>query len=160
MELDKELLTDFCTESNGLVDELEAVVEKLEEAEGFPVAEMKEFAQKVDRIMGTAKTILMMAPGHPGITFLSVITEMCKTIGYQAVALNKAPLVPIFAGFWAETVEVMRELLAVLDSPEKTQSLIQARSASLQKRLTWLADKVAPNGEEEKAKVVALLKKL
>lgn len=163
MELDKEILQDFQTESEGLMDELEAVVEELEDAAGsgtFPDAKMKEFAQKVDRIMGTAKTLLTMGPGHSGITFLANVSEMCKTMGYQAVALQRAPLLPIFAGFWAETVEVMREVLAALTAADGGKSVVAARSAHLEKRLQWLAEKVAPGNEAEKQKVIALLKKL
>lgn len=163
MELDKEILQDFQTESEGLMEELESVVEDLEDAAGtgsFPDAKMKEFAQKVDRIMGTAKTLLMMGPGHPGITFLANICEMCKTMGYQAVALQRAPLLPIFAGFWAEAVEVMQEVLAALTAEDGGKSVLTTRSAHLEKRLQWLAEKVAPGNEAEKQKVIALLKKL
>ncbi len=161
MELDQEILTDFCTESSGLLTELEDVVEALEEAaEGFPAERLKEFSQKIDRIMGAAKTLLSLEPNHLGITFLANVSEMCKTMGYQAAALQRVSLLPIFAGFWAETVEVMQEVLLHLGSKEETKAIVEKRSATLQKRLAWLAEKVAPGSEEEKQKVVALLKKL
>jgi len=163
MELDKEILRDFQTESEGLMDELESVVDELEDAAGedaFPEAKMKEFAQKVDRIMGTAKTLLTMGPGHSGITFLANICEMCKTMGYEAVALRRANLLPIFAGFWAETVELMREVLGALTAADGGAPVIAGRTAHLEKRLQWLAEKVAPGNEAEKQKVIALLKRL
>ena len=162
MELDQEILNDFRAESFGLMDELEEVVGGLEDSgEGkFPEAQLKNFSQKIDRIMGAAKTLLTLAPAHQGITFLANVSEMCKTMGYQAAALQRQALVPIFAGFWAETVEVMREVLEKLDSEEKTKVTIATRSALLEKRLAWLADRVAPDSPEEKEKVVALLKKL
>jgi len=160
--LDQEILSDFCTESSQLVEELEGIIEGLEDSTpgNFPTESLKEFSQKIDRIMGAAKTLLMMAPGHPGLVFLANISEMCKTMGYQAAALQKAPLVPIFAGFWADTLEVINELLACLASEEQCRALVAEKSASLQKRLSWLAEKVAPGSEEEKNKVLALLKKL
>jgi len=162
MELDKEVLDDFRAESSGLVNELEELVNGLEESDGttFPTEQLKEFSQKIDRIMGAAKTLLGFAPGHAGMSFLANVSEMCKTMGYQAAALQRANLVPIFAGFWAETVEVMQEVLQHLESEANTKAVIEKRSALLQKRLAWLADKVAPDNEEEKQKVVALLKKL
>jgi hypothetical protein len=110
--------------------------------------------------MGTAQTLLMMGPGHGGITFLANVSQMCKTMGYQAVALQRASLLPIFAGFWAETVEVMREVLAALTAADGGASVIAGRTAHLEKRLQWLAEKVAPGNEAEKQKVIALLKKL
>lgn len=159
--LDAEILKDFRTESISLLKELEEIVEGLEEAGAeFPAELLKEFSQKIDRIMGTAKTLLTLAPDHPGISFLSNVAEMCKTMGYQAAALQRANLVPIFAAFWAETVEMLTELMDALESEATTKVLIQGRSAGLQKRLMWLAEKVAPHSEAEKEKVVALLKKL
>jgi len=162
MELDKEILDDFRTESSGLVNELEMLVNELEDSEGgaFPTEKLKDFSQKIDRIMGAAKTLLGFAPGHTGIAFLASVSEMCKTMGYQAAALQRVALVPIFAGFWAEVVEVMRDVLQQLDSETNTKLVIEKRSTTLQKRLAWLADKVAPGSEEEKQKVVAMLRKL
>lgn len=162
MELDKEILEDFRTESTGLVNELGELVEELEDSAGneFPTDQLKEFSQKIDRIMGAAKTLDSFAPGHPGIVFLARVSEMCKTMGYQAAALQRGNLVPIFAGFWAETVEVMQEVLSSLESEPNTKAIIEKRSALLQKRLAWLAEKVAPDSDEEKQKVVALLKNL
>jgi len=160
--LDQDILQDFQSECGGLMDELEELVDTLEDsAEGeFPEAELREFSQKIDRIMGAAKTMLQLEPSHEGISFLAKVSEACKTMGYQAAALKRASLMPIFAGFWAETVEVMREVILALGSVPGTKSVIEKRSALLQKRLAWLAEKVAPGNEEEKAKVIALLKRL
>lgn len=160
--LDKEILQDFSAESNGLLDELDLVVEALEDYDGaaFPSEPLREFAQKIDRVMGAAKTLSSMDPENSGIMFLGQIAELCKTIGYQAVALQRGSLIPIFAGFWAETLELMREVLALLGQDEKLAQLVRERSARMQGRLSWLAEKVAPHSEEEKQKVLALLKRL
>jgi hypothetical protein len=162
MELDQEILQDFGTESKGLLDELETVVEALEDHGGttFPTEKLKEFSQKIDRIMGAAKTLLTMAPGHPGISYLARVSEMCKTMGYQAAALQRAPLIPIFAGFWAETIESMRDVLTEFDEGSDGRSVVEESSTRLQGRLGWLAEKVAPHSEDEKKKVIEMLKKL
>lgn len=159
--LDQEILADFRKESEGLMGELETVVEALEDSGSeFPVEPLKEFSQKIDRIMGTAKTMLTIDPSHQGISVIAKVSEMCKTMGYQAAALQRVNLIPIFAGFWAETVEVMNAILAQIESAEKTKAVIDARVPVLQKRLAWLAEKVAPNSPAEQEKVVALLKNL
>ncbi len=162
MSLDPELIKDFRDESEALVDELEEITDQLESSDRAATTEvlLKEFSQKIDRIMGAAKNLQIMAPEHKGLAFLATITEMCKNIGYQAAALKRDHLVPIFAGFWAETLDVMREILAAIDSPESTKKVIDTHSETLQKRLAWLADKVAPESAEEKEKVIGLLKKL
>ena len=162
MQLDQEILTNFRTESLGLLDELEVLVEDLENAaEGsVPEAVLKEFSQKIDRIMGAAKTLQQFAPSHAGIAFIANVSGTCKSMGYQAAALRRANLIPIFAGFWAETVETLRETLTKLDSEEASKTFVAAQSGQLEKRLAWLSEKVAPGNEAEKQKVLALLKGL
>ena len=161
MALDLEILVDFQGESLDLLAELEALVENLEDhGVVFPADPLKEFSQKIDRIMGASKSLLMLEPTHQGLAFLSNVAEMCKTMGYQAAVLQRTNLIPIFAGFWAETVELMLLVLQNIDSEEKTKKIISERSPVLEKRLTWLAEKVAPNSPQEKEKVMAMLKKL
>jgi hypothetical protein len=161
MSLDKRILADFQGECAQLLKELAAVVSDIEDSHDvFPTEQIKEFSQKIDRIMGAAKTLLIYDPENPGIQFLASLAEMCKNMGYQAAALERVLLVPFFAGFWAETVEAMESVVTALNSVQATGEIVKKQSEVLQKRLAWLAEKVAPQGEEEKAKVVALLKKL
>lgn len=162
MKIENEIIDDFKTESSALLVELEEVVNVIEDFDGtaFPSEKLQEFSQKIDRIMGAAKTLLLYDPTNQGIVFLANVSEMCKTMGYQAAALKKITLLPIFAGFWAETVEVMAEVLENIGDEEKTKKIIQEQSKSIQKRLAWLAEKVAPDSAEEKQKVIDLLKKL
>ncbi|MFX7507449.1 hypothetical protein ABTJ37_24335, partial [Acinetobacter baumannii] len=75
--------TDFRTESNGLLDELETLVEELEDAEegSVPESALKDFSQKIDRIMGAAKTLQQIAPAHAGIAFIANVSGACKSMG-------------------------------------------------------------------------------
>lgn len=123
----------------------------------FPAEELKEFAQKIDRVMGAAKN---MGLESSGIVFVAKVSEACKTMGYQAVALQRVNLVPIFAAFWAETIEILSEVVAGLTDPKATAARVGTHSSRLQSRLAWLASRVAPANAEEQKKVTDLLKAL
>jgi len=143
MALDKEIIDGFKEESTELLTELVEVVEKLAEpTSDFPADLLAEYAQKVDRIMGAAKTMLMMEPEHLGLQRISGLTEICKRLGYSAAKSGKKDLVPIFAAFWADTLDVIEELLENLENLEKTKSIFNSFSKILINRLSWLSKKV------------------
>jgi len=156
LPLDPEILRDFQRETQRILGELEDVVDSLESGgTDFPEAGLKEFAQKVDRIMGAAKSLLVMDPGRKSLSRIAELAEICKTIGYQATALQRGSLIPLFTAFWADTIETMAALTAKLEDPEAIVD-----TSVLRKRLEWLAAKVAPPHDVEKHKVSAFLKKL
>lgn len=142
-ELDSDILEGFVEESNGLLEELEAVVEKLEDAEGdFPAALLEEFSQKIDRIMGASKTLLQMAPEHKGLSRIGTISELCKRLGYKAAEKKEIVFIPIFAAFWADTIEALQDMIDVIDNEKECNQVAEAFAPTLVKRLEWLAKRV------------------
>lgn len=142
--LDKEILDGFREESNQLMEELVEVVEKLEvRSATFPKEHLEQFAQRIDRIMGSAKTMCEMDPSHIGLQKIGKIAELCKRMGYMAADTKNPKVVPLFAAFWADTVDVINDLLVALDNPAKTEALIKSFISVLQGRLEWLAKQVA-----------------
>ena len=141
--LDKEILTDFQAETKGLLEELTEVVEKLEEASGaFPAAELAEFSQKIDRVMGAAQTMSSLEAGHAGLERIGAIAQICKSLGYKAIECKAVTLVPLFAAFWADTLDVLAELVETLGDDAANKAKAAAFAAVLQNRLTWLSGKV------------------
>ena len=156
-----------------LVNELSEIVEQLEDVQAgdeFPSALLSDFSQKVDRIMGAAKTIGMMDPDHAGLKRIGAIAEVCKRLGYRASEAKKAQLIPLFAGFWADTLEVMQDLLEILDDDAASKAKAQGFGAVLQKRLEWLGSKLdapqaaggapAAGASSVQSEIDALLKEL
>lgn len=159
--MDKELLEGFVEESGMILEELTVIVERLEEgSDEFPSQDLKDFAQKIDRIMGAAKTLVETIPGHPGLRFIGETGAACKSMGYHAAALQRAHLVPFFAAFWAETLDALQEVLDELAADTRGAAAVAKHSQHIQKRLDWLALKVAPNNEAERQQVLGMLKKL
>ncbi len=167
MELDNEIVGIFKEEAKEVLTELEEVVEKLEESEGeFPRALLEDFANKTDRIMGTANTFYHQYPEHEVFKQLGNFGALCKATGYKAATLNHLGLIPIFAGFWADTLEIMSQMVENIENQESLTRISKESAPVLHKRLTWLVEQIVkinksdPNAEASKMNVDGLLKKL
>lgn len=126
-----------------MLSELEGVVETLEQrTPEFPTKALEEFALKIDRIMGASRTIGMMDPDHAGLKRIGAIAELCKRLGYKAAEIKNPAFIPLFAGFWADTLEVLDELLDCLEDEAATKKVSQAFSSVVEKRLQWLSQKL------------------
>jgi hypothetical protein len=165
--LDNEIIDSFREEANGLLEELRIIIDKLEEAhETFPKELLEEFANKADRIMGTANTFDSMAPGNPVFLQIGKFGELCKVTGYKASTLNHLKLIPIFAAFWADTVDILQELCDNVGDALKIKEVTHGYIPTLQKRLIWLAQQIltitkgADHVEQSKINVDGLLRKL
>lgn len=148
--LDAELAGSFQEECKIIIGELTEVVEKLEEsgAGQFPAALLSDFSQKIDRIMGAAQTLSMADPAHIGLIRIGKIAELCKRVGYKAAEQKDTKLLPIFSAFWADTIEVMEELVEAVTDQAAADRVAASYSKVLQGRLEWLSKQVQPKGPE------------
>ncbi len=167
MPLEKEIIDDFRSEANVLLKELRDIIDKLEEpTESFPKELLQEFGNKTDRIMGAAKTFHQMHPNHLVFEQISKFAELCKATSYKASTLNHLTLIPIFTAFWADTVDIMQELVDNVGDDEKLKQVTQDYIPTLQKRLVWLAQQIVSitkgsgKAEEAKINVDGLLRKM
>ncbi len=92
--------------------------------------------------MGTAKTFEGMYPGHAVFSQIGKFGELCKATGYKASTLQHQGLVPIFAAFWADTLDIMEDLCTNVGDETKLKSVTSNYIPVLQKRLTWLAQQI------------------
>lgn len=143
MILDKEILDGFIEETSLLLKEAINIIEAIEDTQDeVPKALIEDFANRMDRIMGTVRTFEQMAPESKSFPMIGKFCELCKATGYKAATLNKPQLIPIFAAFWADTVEMLETLCANVGDEDKAQKAIQDFAPALQKRLTWLAEQI------------------
>jgi hypothetical protein len=141
--MDLEIIEGFKEESNQILGELETIIETLEEADATEAPQaLTEFAQKIDRIMGAAKTLQMESPEHLGFMRIGKLSEICKKLGYSAAELNIPALLPVFAGFWADTLEAVAELVDHIEDEKKCSEIAGQFAPVLQKRLEWLSGKI------------------
>lgn len=167
MSMDKEIINSFKEEAKTILQELETVIEDLESHQGsFPRELMEDFANKTDRIMGTAQMFHTQYPTVEAFKLIGNFGALCKATGYKASTLNNESLIPIFAAFWADTVEIMNDLCLNVDMPEKLAEITKKTAPVLQRRLTWLAEQIVKitkadgNSEASKINVDGLLRKL
>jgi chemotaxis protein histidine kinase CheA len=147
--IDPEILEGFNEETRVLLKELADVVEQLESFSGgeFPKNLLNEFAQKIDRIMGAAKTIETIAGQNPVLNRIGKLCELSKKLGYTAAEKGNLALIPIFAGFWADMLDVIDQLLNEIGSEDGGAAADKKLSLSIQKRLKWLGDRVGLSEE-------------
>ncbi len=158
--MDAEILGYFKEEAREILAELEPIVEKIEEGGGPEM--LAQFAQRIDRIMGSAKTLLIEDPSNLALKRIGDLSSLCKTLGYKAAAANAASLLPFFAAFWADTLEVISGLVEALGDPARAEKVAGSFAGVLQKRLEWLFNKLsaAAPGEKPSEAIAALLKEL
>jgi chemotaxis protein histidine kinase CheA len=150
--MDKEIVEGFREESKQILNDLGAIVESLEDPQvGTFRQELSEFAQKIDRIMGAAKTLSLADPNHLGLQRIGKIAELCKVLGYRAAESGSAKLVPFFAAFWADTLDVVTEMIDSLEDVAECDRIATEFSSVVQKRLEWLANKLATTPVEGSA---------
>lgn len=83
MAIDKEIVEDFVSESKSLIEEL---IELLESIEGdfSQVQKLADYGNNVDRIMGGAKSLALMAPPDHALHMIADYAALCKAVGYKA----------------------------------------------------------------------------
>lgn len=158
----QEILDQFRMETIGLIRELQKIAEHMQEAgiSEFPEADLKEFAQKIDRVMGAAKSLDMISPGNAGLRLIGTLGDTCKTVGYQAAALQRHSLTPFFADYCQLVLDLISKLVISLGDEAALTTLVETNVPKLQGKLKWLKERAAPVDEEEKRKVSELLRKL
>jgi hypothetical protein len=142
--LDPELLQELQNECRTLLTELSGIVEALEAiqpSDPFPAQHLADFAQRIDRIMGAAETFEAMDPGNQALQQIGRLARISKILGNQASQKGQTQLTPIFAAFWADTLEILEELVDSLTDDTKTK-IWTAYIPVIQKRLEWLAKHV------------------
>lgn len=166
MELDTEIIDDFKSEAKAILEEVKTSIETLEEGSSvFPKEALEDFANKLDRLMGTAETISQMYEGYQPFQQIGKFSALCKATGYKAATLNNVKLIPIFAAFWADTLDIVEELVDNIEDEGKLKEVTKNYIPVLQKRLIWLAQQIinqtkGTEAGESKINVDGLLKKL
>lgn len=138
MTLDKEILNDFYLESKSLIEEM---IELLENMEGdFSQKEsLKVFANKIDRIMGAAASIALMADQDHGLNLVTDYTSLCKMVAYKGADIpNNTELYDVTVALLLDAVEALNILIYKIELP--MAELKQVISPNFIERLRWVAD--------------------
>jgi len=127
----KEIIDDFCKESNGYLTELEMTLELLEDKPNSP-DDLEKFGQVIDRIMGAAKSI--------GSQEIATFCELGKVIGYKSSQTSDMALLNVVIAVLFDTVDLLKLMIEKLQTG-KTKSLDGLNTDAFASRLKWLSEK-------------------
>ncbi len=138
MILDESILKEFVQESKSLIMES---LEILEEVESDPsqVKKLEVYGNSVDRIMGGAKNLALMAEaGHP-IHFIGDYCALCKAVGYKSSQIvNNPDFLMICVALMLDATEMLNEMVEKLISTEKMEAT--TLSKTFLDRLQWVSN--------------------
>lgn len=127
----KDIVDEFCNESNGLLDELEEILDELED-DPMNSALMEKFGQVIDRIMGAAQTI--------GANTIGTFCQLGKTIGYKASQVKDEELLNTVVAILFDAVELLKSMIKKIEAGEAA-SIDSQSTQAFGSRLKWLSDK-------------------
>lgn len=137
MSLDREIVEDFVSESKSLIEEL---VEMLESIEGDSLQKdrLVDYGNGVDRIMGGAQSIALLAPKNHALHMISDYSALCKAVGYKASQINNNPqFYDICVALLLDATEMLSELIANID---KTVDVLKKNlPQAFIERLRWVS---------------------
>ncbi len=135
MSDNNEILKDFQQESKNLASEMLVLLEEIE-GDFNQVQKLEEFAQKVDRIMGAAKSIALAVPENKTIEQIADYTAICKSVGYKASQIKDKPeFYNVCVALLLDGTEVLNEMLDNLENLTVKELL----SDTLLERLRWVS---------------------
>ncbi|MBF0298074.1 MAG: hypothetical protein HQK51_05100 [Oligoflexia bacterium] len=129
--VDKELIMDFCKETNDLIVELEKILAELEKNPSQK-GMFGQFGQKIDRIMGASKSF--------GLDEVATFCELGKTIGYKADQTTDDKLLNVVVAILFDAVYLLSKMIAQVKTGN-SHVLKNLNTKAFVTRLKWLSDK-------------------
>ena len=104
-----EILDGFKEESKALIDEM---LELLEEIEGNPglYQRLEEYGIRVDRIMGTAKSLASSGIAAEQTSQIGAYCEICKIVGYKGSQVGVQTVFDLVVAFLLDATELLKEM--------------------------------------------------
>lgn len=127
----REIVIDFCNESDDLFNQLEASLNILE-INPLNHRELEKFGQIIDRIMGAAKSM--------GAFEIAQFCELGKLIGYKSSQINDLPLLEVVIAILFDAIHMLRKMISsVRDGNDSCMKNLNTKAFAT--RLTWLSEK-------------------
>ncbi len=127
----KEIILDFCAETEELFDQLEHSLVLVEE-DPANISELEKFGQIIDRIMGAAKSI--------GAIEIATFCELGKIIGYKSSQIKDAPMIEIVVAILFDSLHMLRKMITALKEGNG-RSMENLNTKAFATRLNWLSAK-------------------
>lgn len=135
--IDKEIVEDFVNESKTLI---ESMIDLLEGIEGdfSQVQKLADYGNSVDRIMGGAKNLSLMAPKDHALHMISDYAALCKAVGYKASQIkNNEQFYDVCVALLLDASETLDSLLERIHEDENV--LKETIPQAFIERLRWVS---------------------
>ncbi len=134
-----EILVDFKSESKQLIKRMIAVLDQIE-GDFAQRAQLENFGQIVDRIMGGAETLALVTEKNEQVNMIGRYAQICKLVGYKASQLDNEQMFHVVVGFLLDASEMLDQIVENLGTPQEVD-LKTALPKTFLDRLNWIADK-------------------
>jgi len=134
-----DLLTAFKEESEKLISELEDLLDELE-GDFSSREKLNEFAQVIDRIMGSAQSLSSFGFKQDEIIKLGNFAELCKQVGYRGANLMDENFYDVTIAFLWDAIESMKKLLTSIGSKRQIKNISELLVSTFLSRLKWILE--------------------
>lgn len=143
MTTDRKLEDDFVAEAKLIVKESIVMLEGLE-GNFDQVSSLADFGNKIDRIMGGARSLAVVDDGGEALGLIGDYAELCKSVAYKSASItDNRELFDVCVALLLDAVETLDE---ILDSIEESQDELKKRfSEAFVERLKWVSQQFAQN---------------
>ena len=170
MSIDREIVEDFVNESKTLIEDLVDLLEGIE-GDFSQVKKLADYGNNVDRIMGGAKNLALMAPPEHAVHMISDYTALCKAVGYKASQItSNENFYDICVALLLDATETLEVLLERIHEPQA--ELKKTIPQAFAERLRWVSEQFSesysmsvdtgaePSKKMKQSEIDELLKKL
>lgn len=135
--IDNEILEEFQNESKILIGKMNSI---LEEVEGNfdQVQSLEEYGNNVDRIMGAAKSLALLAEPDHLVHKIADYSAICKAVGYKSSQIkDNEQFYDICVALLMDGTEVLQEMIDNLSSGKS--GIQELFSKTFLERLRWVS---------------------
>lgn len=137
--IDKDIVKDFVNESKRIIKDLVDLLESIE-GDFSQVLLLEGYGQKVDRIMGGAKSLALMVPAEHPLHMVADYAALCKAVGYKASQIQGNPqFFDICVALLLDATETLSEWIDALDEDLEVD-LKNSLSSTFLERLRWVSN--------------------
>lgn len=137
--VDPQILSQFIAESKSLVIEALGILEEVE-ADPRKLSRLLDYANRVDRIMGAAKSLATMVSEDHALHILGNYTGVCKAVGTRGaqIVVQKPQFFDVTISFLLDATDLIGDLMERIHEP--ASKLREEISDTFVDRLRWLSD--------------------
>ncbi len=143
MPIDKEIVKEFVAESKNLIHLLTTLLESIE-GDFSRVKKLSDFGNVVDRIMGGAQSLSLLAPPDHALHLISDYATLCKSVSYKASQIKEnRQLFDVCVALLLDGAETLGILISKLDQDIRRDQLRKMIPDAFLERLRWISGQFA-----------------